>query len=580
MRDRKHMLPHIRRLSLRMTLYYSAVIIVTFLTLAVLISSLFADELLKETDDVLTRKVGLMDSELKNQLSQIQALHAAIINDAALRAHMVRIRRSGVDPATVNQIQSDLTRLASRAAYVSSIVAFDVDQKILHTYYSQPPYSRLVAKSEDFKRFYASARTRSFTRPDSFPVAMGSEDSSSITYLGILYDPLENYETLGTVAINLKADFLFSTLPLLAEGAFDVCIITDATGAVVYHTAREGFSGLGVADLDSTFRVYHTQVSGYPDWQITCALQESAFQSSLQDMYKVVVGISLVALLFVILLSFSIAQTITRPINCMKAAMVSLGAGEYPQIEVEATGEVRELLDGFNTMVRDLRRLTKQIIETQKKEKEYEVAMVQTQLDLLQLQINPHFIHNTLNSMRYMAQAAHNDELAQTITAFNALLRASMSSSEAQASVLEEIGNTQNYLHLQRNRYEFEIGFSYTVDPQAEFALLPKLILQPIVENALFHGIAPADGGRITARFEREGDSLLVTIQDDGVGISQELLERITSGSFVNHRSYSHIGIPNVNERLILLYGPESRLQITSEEGRGTTVTFHIPFST
>lgn len=518
----------IQRLSVRMTLYYSVVIFVTFLTLAALISSLFAGQLMKEMDDVLHRKMGLMDSELKNQMNQVQAFHASLLNDNTLRNSMIQISRSGVDAASMGQVQGRLTHLASQVAYVSSIVAFDRNQNILHSYYSLPPYSNLVAKSEDFQLFHQSARTRSFTRPDSFPVAMGSEDSSSITYLGILYDPVNDYETLGSVAINLKSHFLFSALAPLAVDSFDACFLTDAAGGVVYSTAREGFAHLGLADIDDTCRVYSTPVDGYPDWTLTCVVREQKFRSGLQDMYQVVMGMCLVA----------------------------LGAGQYPEMSgVKAVGEMQDLLAGFSTMVGDLRRLTDETIAQQKKEKAYEVAMVQNQLDLLQLQINPHFIHNTLNSMKYMAQTAHNDELVQTITAFNALLRASMSSSKAHATVAEEIDNTQNYLHLQRGRYDFAIGFAYEIDPEAQFAMLPKLILQPIVENALFHGIAPADGGTtITARFEKRDGTLAVIIADDGVGIPAE--------------------------RLVLLYGQESRLQVTSAEGTGTTVSFQIPFTT
>ncbi len=578
---KKEKQPRIRRLSFQMTLYFSVVIVITFLTLALLISNLFAGQLMKEMDDVLNRKMGLMDSELKNQLLQVQALHASLINDNILRTGMLNVRENGVDAAGMGIIQGHLTSFARQASYVTSIVAFDANQNILHSYYSLPPYSSLVAKSEEFKAFHASARTRSFTRPDSFPVAMGSQDSGSITYLGLLYDPVEDYETLGTVAINLKTSFLFSSLAPLAADSFDACFLTGPDGAVVYSTAREGFQSLGPADVDSSFRMYCTQVSGYPDWKLTCVLRESAFQSGLVDMYKVVIGMSLVALFFVILLSFYIAKTITRPIDRMKSAMVILGAGDYPpEITANSGGEMRELVVGFNTMVSDIRRLTGEIIEKQEKEKEYEVAMVQTRLDLLQLQINPHFIHNTLNSMKYMAQTAHNDELVETITAFNALLRASMSSLQEQASVMEEIVNTQNYLHLQRGRYGFAIGFHHETGDEAQFALLPKLILQPIVENALFHGIAPADGGNIFCRFEKQGNALVVTVRDDGVGIPEEKLADIAGGKMESGRSYSHIGLANVNQRLVLLYGEGSHLQMNSKEGRGTTVTFQIPFIT
>ncbi len=571
----------IHHLSVQMTVYYSVVILTAFFALALLISNLFAEQLLKEMDDVLGRKIRLMDTELKSSLTQIQSLHMAIINDNTLRNNMIEISRTGVDATSMAAVQSRLTNIASQASYIASIVAFDQDQNIIHSYYSLPPYSKLVARSEDFKQFCISSRTRSFTRPNSFPVAMGPEDDSSITYLGNLYDPIEYYTTLGTVAINLKSSFLFSALDTLAADSFDACFLTDQTGAVIYKTGRGTYSQMSPEEVNQDFRVYATPVSGYPEWTLTCVLTEKNFRSGLEDLNKVVLSMCAVALLLVLLLSFSIAKTITQPINRMKAAMVTLGAGGYPEdISGRSSGEMQELMNGFNTMVGDIRRLNEDLVEQQKKEKEYEVALVQNQLDLLQLQINPHFIHNTLNSMKYMALTAHNDELAQTIAAFNALLRASMSSSGAMASVMEEVENTQNYLQLQRGRYEFEIRFSYTAKEEVSFALLPKLILQPIVENSLFHGIAPADGGAIALHFEKRENRLVVTVQDDGVGISKERQAQMMSGELVNQRSYSHIGLANVNKRLELLYGPASTLRVESGEGRGTTVSFSIPFCT
>lgn len=570
----------IQRLSMRMTLYFSIVIAVTYVALALLISNLFSGRLLREMDDVLVRKMNIVNSELSGALVQIQNLHASIVNDNTMRTSMARIERSGVDTGTMALVQGRLTNFARGASYITSIVAIESGGHILHSYYSLPPYPKLVAASQEYQDFRNSARTRAFTSPDAFPLAVG-QDTGSITYLGRLYDARENYSITGTVTINLKTSFLFGNIQSLTQDSFDACFLTAPDGSVVYQTGRDGFESMPPDAVDASFRVYETQVSSYPDWKLVCVVRQSEFLAALGDTYRIVVIMSLISLVCVVIVSFYISKTVTQPIKQIRTAMVQLGIGEYPQpLETRAAGEMQDLVLGFNVMVEDIRRLTEEIVEKQKKENEYEVAMVQTQLDMLQLQINPHFIHNTLNTMKYMAQVEQNNALADTITAFNALLRASMSSSGALASVAEEINNTENYLRLQRNRYEFDIHFTCGADEDVLLALLPKLILQPIVENALFHGIAPAGGGTIALRVRRRGDMLEVSISDDGVGMDSEKLRRLAARELDDSRGYSHVGLKNVNDRLILLYGAESLLKIKSREGHGSTISFCIPFTT
>ncbi len=576
----KNRRPRIQRLSIRMTLYFSVVIIIAFVALTLLISILFSGRLLKEMNDVLLRKMNLMNSELSGSIEQVQSLHGSIINDNTIRTSLLKVNRQGVDAPSMALVQGRLTNYAQRASYITSIVALDKNQNILHSFYSLPPYPKLMEQAEAYRTFEASSSTRCFSMPDAIPIASGA-DGSSITYLGHLYNPAENYEVLGVVAISLQSNFLFANLGPISEDSFDACFLTDEAGRVVYQTGRAGFESLVPESLGPEFRVYQTEVSGYPNWSLTCVLRESEFQSGLNGLYRVVFTVSLITLLCVIVFSSYVAKTVTQPIKKLQSAMARLGTGEYSgKLEADAPGEVQELVTGFNTMVSDINRLTQENLEKQQKEKEYEVAMLQTQLDLLQLQINPHFIHNTLNTMKYMAQVAKNAELERTITAFNALLRASMSSSGALASVVEEIENTRNYLHLQRSRYEFDIRFEAQAEQDVEFALLPKLILQPLVENALFHGIAPAGGGAIAVHFERQGNFLAVAVTDNGVGMPEKLVEQLMKDEVANPRSYTHIGLKNVNERLALLYGEESALQIQSQLGHGTRTSFRIPYQT
>jgi len=263
--------------------------------------------------------------------------------------------------------------------------------------------------------------------------------------------------------------------------------------------------------------------------------------------------------------------------------MLDVGKGEWSLVkQTSDTDEIQKLVSGFNTMVENLQQLSSDIVLEQEKKKKAEVSMVETQLKLLQSQINPHFIHNTLNTMNYLAKKEGNTKLSEMIFSFNSLLRSSMSYDEMFVSIAEEIENLRNFINIQKMRYddEVEIKFICNVESEADEAILPKLIVQPLVENALYHGIAPTDGGVISVTVGVRDNRLSIEVRDDGIGINNAVLEEISRGKHLKARRSGQMGIDNVNERLLLYYGESSRLNIKSIPDEGTVISFTIPFET
>lgn len=584
----------IKHLSTRMTIYFSIVIILALLAIASSVSRIFSDKLIIEMSGVVNQKLDLICANLDNSLGYIRTLHFSILNNPSIVSSMQK--QSENDPLEDKQIiriKDELDKYKLRDASIQSIFLIDNDKNILDTLYALPPYNKIITHNSDFRYFIDEGMLGRFSIPTTFPLDILDPtdiQKNTITYFGCYYNTL-TYENLGYLAINIRKNSLFSDISSLCDSTFDTTYIIDEKNNIVYHNGS-AFPMEIVNNLDSSasyekpikigdlsYLLYTKEVGTYPRWRVIGLLNYEQVTDRITDLYYIVLLISIILLILVIFISFYIAQHITVPIRTISCAMGILGEGKYPEkVAVTTHDELYDLIIGFNNMVDNIKRLNTELITKQEEQKKYEVAIIKSQLDLLQSQINPHFIHNTLNTMNYMAQKAGAAELAQTITSFNALLRTSISQGNHLTTVVEEVENLYNYMNIQKQRYDIPIEFICSVPEEIRFGLVPKMILQPLVENALFHGIAPTRGGTITVSFSHNDNNLYVHVSDTGAGISDEQLKLMLSGSMPNPKGYNNIGLTNVNERLILNYGTGSQLKIFSTLKKGTEISFKIPF--
>ena len=272
------------------------------------------------------------------------------------------------------------------------------------------------------------------------------------------------------------------------------------------------------------------------------------------------------------LLSLLIRRIVT-PINQLSSAASAVGRGDLSaRVDIHTDDEIEELAEAFNRMVVDIDRLIYESVEHEKK-------LQQMQLENLMLQINPHFIYNTMNSIVYMARMNGNEQIAEYTNAFISLLQSTLRvRSSVFVTLGDELRTVRSYLYLQAIRYGNK--FSWEIDCADELLDCQVLnaMLQPVVENAIFHGIAPKDGpGRIDISAQRAGEQLTLRVTDDGVGIPPEALAEIFREDIGQSYGVHRIGIGNVRKRIQEVYGADGALEIASEPGRGTRVTMRVP---
>lgn len=592
-------LPIIPKLSLRFTLWYSLLVFVAFGSIILMISQRYNLQIINEKSNVIKQKLDLISATIGSPIKEIRTLHDTLLNDKTLVSLMHSERDQTVPEAELIASLSQYSRIY-RDRYTSrlkSLFFCSTDAQVLDTLYGTPHYSYLTQQNKEFDAFVASFAHSYMSKPNAFPLestASTPESSkSTITYYGAFYDK-EDFERLGTVIINIKLASLFSPAKKLCDLTFESTYVIDSEGNIIYSTGKTQESAPDFSTAkktaaavdnrmeigNNTYLLYTRALDEYPSWSIVGFVNYQEMTKQTSMVANFVWEIFIIAVLLVALISFQIAKRITVPIHNINAAMRKLEVGDWPDhVASDTHDEIEGLVHGFNRMTDSVRQLTSDIILQQEDKKRIEVAMVKSQLDLLQSQINPHFIHNTLNTLNYMALQANNTELSQTIVSFNALLRASISTQRDFVTVAEEISYVQSYMHIQNKRYEGAvIDFRTYVDDDIRLAQIPRLILQPLVENALYHGIIPSGRpGRITITCLKETEhTFTVMISDDGVGIAADKMNEILSGDLPNPRGYNSIGMINVRERLQLHYGDSCAFKIASQAGFGTIITFTV----
>ncbi|WP_308752242.1 sensor histidine kinase [uncultured Anaerotruncus sp.] len=316
-------------------------------------------------------------------------------------------------------------------------------------------------------------------------------------------------------------------------------------------------------------RIYTRNYSELTGWSAVGVVNVDELikdKSSIIDFYFRLAGISI---LFAMTFAVLISTTITNPIKMLENTMHQVEVGNFDvRSEIELNNEIGHLSKTFNVMISRIKDLMEKTVRDEEEKRRSEIRA-------LQAQINPHFLYNTLDTIIWMSAGGKNDEVVEVTSALARLFRTSISKGENLVTLLNEVENIKSYLTIQKMRYEDKLSWRVDVPPGLLGLMTPKLILQPIVENAVYHGVKMSQaGGEIAISARAEGERLTITIADSGVGMTAEQLEQL----FVPRPDTDRgIGVINVNNRIRLCFGEEYGLHYFSAPGEGTRVEIWLP---
>jgi two-component system sensor histidine kinase YesM len=399
-----------------------------------------------------------------------------------------------------------------------------------------------------------------------------------------------NHETIQAVVmidVNFKTiDDLCRRVNLGKKGY--VYIIDESAGNMIYHPQQQLiYAGLKYENVEQalkyTFGNYMEESNGEKKlitiktvnnigWKIIGVSYMDEIVTTRKEISGFISWLLLFVLVFVLLISAFMSAKISQPIKRLEKSMRKVEQGEFDiHIAVRGDDEVGRLSRRFNLMVVRIRLLMEQSTREQE-------AIRKSELEVLQSQINPHFLYNTLNSVVRMAGSGKSEDVITMITSLSKFFRISLSRGKHIITVQEELEHIRNYLIIQKIRYKNKFKYEITTEDEALSCKTLKLILQPLVENAIYHGIEMmADQGFIRISASVVNGRLLFQVCDNGLGIPGGKLRELLSGSGVKSDEGSGVGVKNVHERIQLTYGAEYGLEIESELEEGTTVKLWIP---
>lgn len=304
---------------------------------------------------------------------------------------------------------------------------------------------------------------------------------------------------------------------------------------------------------------------------IFASVKRSAVLSDLVKMRKYIFGMAAVFGLIAMLAAVYISRIVYKPVRKLMTAMQSISDGEMDtRAEVVSGDEIGLAAEEFNRMLDRIEELIGQLIQEEKKKKDAE-------LEALQYQITPHFMYNTLNSIKCYAMIHDQKEIAAVIEDFVELLQTCIRKKGTFLTVAEEIQVLENYIHLQEFRNGEAYQVAYEIEREAEQCLIPRLILQPLVENALIHGLDLKNNRKdLTIEAYTSGSRLYMKVRDNGRGMTQEQIEELLKKKGKKTKGLTAVGIPNIQERLKLYYGTQAKLLLKSS-GEGTEAIIYLP---
>ena len=535
------------------------------------------------TEDV--KRIALseaLDSQIQqfliNPLPEDSYLRYSMLEKIRTKLSMLSVQRDYI--ASIAIIRNDKELRGENIVLSNMKTDFGGDEEYFKDALKESWYTRIPESSRDF----FSSR---------FTMELAHGTTEIVPYVLRVFDMDNPDRRIGEIIIALRYESLQAMLAQPLEG-MPYFYWLDPYNAFLYSNTPdvpaigpERILRYGTEAEKKQLSVYEDRDFGYLfvdklvgyDWTFISAVSHRSISEHLRPIVYYFIVLTVLIMLFSMLLLMPVIATITRPLSSLAEAMSRVSEGDMDaSIEIKTNDEVNELAHCFNTMLTDIKDYIRRIGEHEKIEKDM-------QQSLLLAQINPHFIYNTLQTIVYMAKKAGAEDIVEMTNSFISVLQniVRIGHGSVTTTLFLELEGIRHYMAIQSYRYRGKFNLSVNVDESLLTLEVPRSILQPLVENSLYHGILSSQHvGQIDIGARIENDNLIIEVNDDGCGIPPERLEGL-----LDHREVSSdpgdlpsIGLINLNDRIRFLYGSDYGLQVLSEVGSYTSVSLSLPAQT
>lgn len=411
-----------------------------------------------------------------------------------------------------------------------------------------------------------------------------NDGKNSICTQRAIYD-FKTQRPIGVIDLVFEEGYFARIVEDISNTYSSGTYVVDSDGMVVISNNKKylgkGFpvplselvdqNGKSKMEIDSVMSYIYTGEKMQNGWMLVTTVAVDEIQKDIQHFVLFSASIALVAVAAAVIFIVITVRHIIYPLQSLSESMTAVGHGDFSgRVHVHGNDEIGNLGKTYNDMAKNIETLIEKVYKM-------EISQKQAEIEFLKMQINPHFLYNTLDTISWMARSGGNNDISDMAVTLADLLRATIKQ-DSFITIEEELKSVRNYLFIQEYRFGDKVETEYQIDNEVREYIIPNFILQPLVENAIIHGLESKIGkGRLIIRITAEEMGIYFSVADDGAGMTEEEVRHTYELCEMDDTKQS-IGIKNVYRRLKIYYGAEGTLKIKSSKNNGTEITFFLPF--
>ncbi|TVY01455.1 sensor histidine kinase [Cohnella terricola] len=578
--------------SIRFKLLFYFVIIISFSILAIglLGSTLYQNSIKDEMNTHTTQMMNQVKSHVQVYMEEMDNIAYYLSrNETVLDFVRTPPSSAGESQESENKVKAVQSMYLDKHAEIAGTIVVSRNGRFAGSKLERITRDPLTAESWYRAGVEEPDRLHLISHPIGRNIRTAEENISAdqiLSFVRAIKDP-DSGRVLGAILIDMKLDIIQDLIDAASLGKSGFIFIMDESGGIVYSPVNpivyripgEWFAdptGSSVKTIRSAdYQIFHHTFSGI-GWRIVGVFPLDESLKVVKEIRLFTALIAVVTLFLAFVASVYFTNSIVLPLGKLRSLMKRVEAGDLSlRFRSKSKDEIGQLGNSFNNMVDEIDNLIALVYQEQKAKREAE-------LKTLQAQIKPHFLYNTLDTIQWMALDREADDIAEIVIALTHLFRISLSKGQEIIPLRDELQHVVSYLKIQMARYEGKLDYVIDVPESLLSTPILKILLQPLVENAIYHGIKPkTEKGLITIRGRKEAYMLVLVVEDNGIGIPGDVMSRINELLQSEHqvgeeRGY---GLFNVNERIKLSHGKAYGLTLESEYGRGTKAILHLPLN-
>lgn len=547
-----------------------------FIVTSILYSRVMDIEKTKQLREGTSQSIDLVKSNISANIDNINNVSKLIISDSFVRQYLTSDDNSSMYRRAVYQ---KLTQLYVTFPFIDSIYVYRFNGTNVNASRSA---TRSLITDINTAPWYAEAMTlqgKYLINVNADGTIISNTGKNNVSMIRIIYD-VEKIVPTGILVINISQDFFSPTIEQIKQKYGTSFVLLDKDNKPIIKDKKSELISLprNIASYSKglietlnggKYFVLYSEIPQF-DWKIVSYTPINTINQTVNTLSLVLLLLIISTIIVFLSASFFTANLVTAPINKLITAMEGVKKGYFKHVNIPTgNDEIGELKKTYNLMVKEIEKMIVREVETEKQKRKFE-------LDILNEQIKPHFLYNTLDSIGYLALSQNNKDVFGALNALGQFYKSSLNKGNDLISLEAEVSMIKNYLTLQKLRYGSLVNDTYHLAESTLKIPILKNSLQPLVENSIYHGIKPSgEPGNILITSIIKNNRLYISVEDDGLGMSKEQIQHIQADYLDENKA--SFGLRGTIARLKIHYGVDDIYEVTSEPFKGAKITLKVP---